>query len=113
MANKDTFIYVASPYTSPKRTETEARYIAVRDYTAKLIQEGYPAFSPIVHCHELACFHNLPTDFEFWKKYNFAMLRGASELQVLALPGWEASIGVQGEIAFAEELNLPYYIFLP
>ena len=35
------------------------------------------------------------------------MLQRCDELIVLTLTGWETSRGVQAEIAFAKEINLP------
>lgn len=108
------FIYLASPYTDDDPEVVLSRYEATRAFTANALEEGFHVYSPIVHCHELAHYHSLPKDFEFWKSYNLAMLTAASHLWVLALEGWQESKGVQMEIITALELPIPmelkYYI---
>jgi len=97
------FIYLASPYTN----NPHKNFKKAEKYTAEELKAGVCIFSPIVHCHEIAQKHNLPHDFNFWQKYNFGMLEAANELHILTLPGWEESLGVQAEIKFAYENNIP------
>lgn len=101
-------IYLASPYTSPSSSVMEMRYRMVAKVCADMLRTGEIVYSPIVHCHELAKFHDLPRDFEFWQHYNFGMLEHADELQVLMLDGWEASKGLQGELRFANKKDIPF-----
>lgn len=100
------FIYLASPYSDKSRTVRHGRYLQVAETTAELLRQGLHVYSPIVHCHELAERHNLPKDFAFWEKYNFAMLEQASALHILELEGWEQSKGVRGEIQFAVKTGI-------
>jgi hypothetical protein len=101
----DAFTYLASPYSDSQVEVMERRYVEARRACAYLLAERVWTYSPIVHCHELANAHKLPVDFEFWREYNFTMLRAAGFMVVLSLPGWGASKGVQGEIKYAQELN--------
>jgi hypothetical protein len=96
------FIYLASPYSHPNPQVMHARYLAVAAECAKLLKAQDWTYSPIVHCHELARMHGLPTDFEYWKRYNRAMLSSASAFYILTIPGWEQSRGVTAERAMAE-----------
>lgn len=98
-------IYLASPYSAAP----EALYLVALRATARLIAEGHIIFSPIVHRHHLAQAAALPIDFLFWKRYNFGMLRNASEFWVLTLPGWDTSRGVAGEIEFARLCRIPVF----
>lgn len=95
--------YLASPYSHDNPLMMEARYFAVRAYTASLLAQRIWVYSPIVHCHELATRHNLPKDAAFWREYNEAMLETADQLIVLQLAGWEESKGVSHERVFAEK----------
>lgn len=97
--------YLASPYSA----DPESLHAEALRATARLIAEGHVIFSPIVHCHPLAQAAELPRDFLFWKHYNFGMLRNASELWVLTLPGWNTSRGVAGEIEFARLCRIPVW----
>lgn len=100
-------IYLASPYSHPDLNIMHQRYVQTMKHTAKLLFQGKHVFSPIVHCHELARWFNLPTEYNFWLEYNQHMLARADELLVLCLEGWSESKGVAGEIEFARVLNIP------
>jgi uncharacterized protein DUF1937 len=92
------FIYVASPYSHPLEFVRQQRYHEVMRYMVKLFKDNKPAYSPIMHWHHAAEYHNLPVDHEFWRLQDEVMLDSARHLHVLALPGWEDSRGVQSEI---------------
>jgi len=102
------YIYLASPYSHKDKGMLEIRYLRVMVAVAQLFQQKIAVFSPIVHCHELAKEHDLPTDADFWKFYNRTMLQGARELWLLLLDGWKESKGMKGERDMAIELGLPY-----
>lgn len=103
------FIYLVSPYSSPDPLIMKTRFLLAEQVTAKLLSEGKWIYSPIVHCHELAAKYSLPTDFDFWQSYNKAMIKEASALWVLEIPGWRESKGVREEIEFARLLELPIW----
>lgn len=100
-------IYLASPYSHKDSTIVKTRFLLVEQCTVALIKRGLFAWSPIVHCHEMATKYTMPTDAEFWKKYNFDFIRRCDAVYVLKIPGWEESKGVAMEIALANELYLP------
>lgn len=85
----------------------KTRFLLAEQVTSILMGQGLIVFSPIVHCHALAERYALPTDFDFWQRYNFGMLRLASELYVLAVAGYEESKGVTCERRFAEHAGIP------
>lgn len=101
------YIYLASPYTHEDPAIMEVRYEAVLFKTAELLRSFVAVYSPIVHCHELAKYHELPRDYKFWEWYNSCMLEACSQLQVLCLPKWNRSDGVQSEIQEALRLGKP------
>lgn len=104
-------IYLASAYSHPDSLIMKTRFFLAEEITAKLLQRGLVVYSPIVHCHELAAKYELPTTFEFWRRYNFGMLRLASRMYVFAPDqAWKKSVGVQGEIGFACEAGIPIQI---
>lgn len=92
------FIYVASPYSHNDPAVMTIRFYDVMAYTAWLLKAERWAYSPIVHHHEMARRHNLPNEFDYWMRLDFAMLNAASELHVLMLPGWLDSKGVRAEV---------------
>ncbi len=106
-------IYLACPYSDPDPAVQEERFHKVSRVASILMREGEFVFSPISHCHPLA-HYGLPGDFEFWKKYNKAMLEMCDSLTVLMLDGWDMSTGVIGERRMAEELVIPVnFLYYP
>lgn len=104
------FSYIGSPYSHHDPAVVYDRFRRVEKFTADMLKNGHFVYSPIVHCHELAREHKLPTDFNFWMDYNLAMLQVAKELIVCMLPGWEESKGLQAEIEAAgrHEISIRY-----
>lgn len=99
-------IYLASPYSHPDPTIVLTRYLLVMQATSALINARKFVYSPILHCHELARIHSLPTNFDFWQHYNINMIKRCDQFRVLKIPGWDESKGVKGESAVAAFLNL-------
>lgn len=106
-------IYFASPYTHTAKTVEAKRFEVIRAVTARACAAGYPVYSPIMHCHEMALAHKMPTDWEFWKRYNTAFVRIASEVWILTLEGWELSKGVKYEMELAHNLFIPCRLIGP
>lgn len=100
-------IYLASPYSGTPE-QMEARYKETLLWCAGAMTVGVPIFSPIVHWHEAAKVHKMPTDAEFWWDYNRQMMCDSDAAVFLLLEGWEQSKGVQMEHAFCETNKLPY-----
>lgn len=102
------FVYVASPYTSQNAAIIERRVLAVQQFCAELVDTGRTPYSPVVHFHYIYSALSVPRqDADFWQWHNRAMLRYASKLFVLMLPGHAESRGVQAEVAFARSLQIP------
>lgn len=102
-------IYLASPYTHPDPLIMKTRFLLAEQCTAAMLFEGHFVYSPIVHCHEIAQKYSLPSDFSFWKTYNFDMLRRADKFYILDIPGWAESKGVMAERTLAAEIG--FYIY--
>lgn len=102
-------IYLASPYSHPRPEVMAERFRLAMQCTANLLKQGNSVYSPIAHCHELAITHNLPTDFAFWRKYDFDMLRRADTFMILKIDGYVESVGLTAEWELARTLSLPIY----
>jgi len=100
-------IYLASPYSHPHPVIMQTRFEQTCRAIGALINQGLMVFSPIVHCHPVADFCKLPTDFDFWESYNYHFLERSEKMIVLKISGWDSSIGVRGEAAKALELGIP------
>lgn len=101
------YVYLASPYSDARPEVRAERYERALLACSILLAKKTWVYSPIVHCHDLAVAHALPTDFGFWQHYNQAMIEPAKSFAVLIEPGWDRSRGVAGETAYAKHLQKP------
>ena len=99
-------VYLATPYTHADPEVVEARVQAVNRAAAHLMAQGLKIFSPISHSHPIAMAGTLPTDWEYWKEFDWAYLTHCHKIIVLRSEGWEQSTGVTAELKFAAELGL-------
>lgn len=114
-------IYIASPYTPLNKalTHDEAtlfrhrRYEQVCAFAAERMETelNNEFFVPIAHSHPIEQFMNSPKDGEFWLRHDFAILKHCQMLYVYMLEGWADSHGVQAEIDFAKQHNIPIVYF--
>lgn len=100
-------IYIASPYSHESSDIMRDRFEAVCDYAGRLMQMGHVVYSPIAHSHPIAMRVGLPTDWDYWKTFDHAMITRSTSLMVFQLPGWNESVGVTAEIQMAQALGIP------
>lgn len=100
-------IYLAVPYSDPSQAVREARYDAVTELYARLCREGFVVYSPITHSHVAAVRHGLPTDADYWNRFNLAFLRCSREFWTYGLDGWNRSAGLEWERNEAARLAIP------
>ena len=106
-AFRTTLYYVASPY-SHDCPEVVAKRVQDATRAADAINlnyNGVTAYSPVAAATGMQARGITPK--EGWYLYDFAMLSKADRLIVLKLEGWETSIGVSLEIAFALGKGIP------
>lgn len=107
-------VYLASPYSHPSPGVRQARFEAVCQAAAQLMALGrLHVFSPIAHTHSIAEAGNLPTDWAYWRAYDYTMLQVCARVIVLALDGWDESAGIRAESAIAQQLGLPICVLRP
>lgn len=99
-------IYLASPYSHKHAYMRALRYKAVEKFVAERFGHAI-IFSPILYTHHMARRQELPTDAASWKFFNDQMMNLATIMWVLMIPGWKESLGVQNEIAYANDIGLP------
>lgn len=103
----DKLIYIASPYSHKKRSVMALRKLIIDIIGSKLVEEGQHVFGPIT---ESACYQQIsdvPGNWDFWGAHDKLMLSKCDEMWVLLLHGWRKSVGVQAEIKFALEHQIP------
>ena len=109
--------YIACPYSHPCPEVRAGRVSAVRKYVLKLMK-NVPAvvpFSPVLYSAELQ--ENIESLSVGWYRFGLRFLHKADRLIVLKLDGWQQSVEMEIEIAFAEaqgieiEWDMPEEIF--
>jgi len=75
------------------------------------MSEGVLVFSPISHTHPIAMASaphdwKLPLGFDYWERYDTAVLESCKALIVCCLPGWDLSAGVAAEYRIADGLGI-------
>lgn len=107
-------IYLSIPYSfAPDESYAYSCLV-----TANLLNQGKMVFSPITHNHQLAK-KVKQNDHDFWLPYDLFMLEKCDEMLVVVIGERgkelvEQSKGVQAEIAFAIEKNIPWdYLSVP
>lgn len=94
-------IYLASPYSHPDPAVREARYVAVTKQMARMVAQGLIVFGPITMSHPVEVIGRMPpAPTAWWLDFDKAFMDACAECQVLKLPGWENSTGVQFEIGY-------------
>lgn len=107
------FYYLASPYSHPDKSVMEARFHETKRALAWLLSKRHWVYSPIVHAHQMAQDHQMPTDAKFWEDYNHAMIRSSCGVWVLCIDGFEDSKGVTEELAYAHGLGVSHKFVMP
>ncbi len=70
------------------------------------MRAGLFIYSPISHSHPIALAGGLPLGWDFWEKYDRAILESCWKIIVVQVDGWDKSSGVSEEIKIAKELGL-------
>jgi len=98
-------IYLAAPYKHDNKATELLRFEMVNKVGAHLLGLGYYIYSPLSHCRPMA-HYGLPKDFAFFKSFDEHMLSLSHLLLILKLPGWDISVGVKGELEYANKNKL-------
>jgi hypothetical protein len=99
-------IYFASPYSDKNQDVVNQRVELTNKTVAKLVAEGNVVISPIVYGHTLLKYHDMPSDWEFWKNFCQSFLLKCEEMIVFKIDGWDKSSGVNGEIEIAQKMGI-------
>jgi hypothetical protein len=108
--NQTFMVYLAAPYSSPDPECVENRIRAFCSKDSELSGGGIITVSPLFKHLLFINGSKLPSDWAYWERYSYVLLSRCDYLVVLKLPGWEESVGVQGEIKYALDngINIVY-----
>lgn len=100
--------YLASPYTHEDPFIKEARFNIICNVAARLMRVyNFHLFVPIAMSHPIQLIGGCAGSWAYWEEYDKLILARCDELLVVTMDGWESSIGVIAEIAYAKQNNLP------
>ncbi len=97
-------IYLAAPLGHPDPRIRQERFESVNRYCGYLLRQRVLVFSP------LSLGASLDEDAisnSAWYALGLQMLARCDELRILALEGWEESVGVSLETRYARHLRIP------
>lgn len=97
-------IYVAAPFWHEKEKVRKARRQAAILYSEQLFFKGHLFYSPLLYSER---FEAKKQKENFWLSHGLKMVEIATSMHVLCLDGWESSAGIKGEVAKAEQLEIP------
>ncbi len=100
-------IYLACPYSHTLESVRIQRFEDATRAAALLMRQNYIVFSPITHSHPIAIAHDLPLDFDFWKKFDKSFLEWADQMYILCIAGWSVSYGIEQELKIIKKMNKP------
>lgn len=108
-------IYLASPYSHPDPDIRRGRAQIAAAVAAELTKRGHQVYSPIAYSTFLCRQYGIsdgcdgidgPNSHEYWLEHGLAMLRGAEQMWVLKLEGWEDSSGIAREMGEASKIGM-------
>lgn len=106
-------IYLAAPYSHPEQAVVDKRMQVFSKATTALILQGHCVVSPLFNHFVIIQKHDVPGNWDFWADYSRELLARCDQIWVLKLPGWDASVGVAGEIEVAGERMIPIKFLEP
>ena len=105
--------YLSMPFSHPDPQVVAHRMETFWKAMAHWTSSGVCMVSPMALQPMLAICPEVGQDWAAWARYSETLLQACAHMMVLALPGWDASVGVQGELALAERLNIPVVFIRP
>lgn len=103
-------IYIALPYSHPEPHVRRYRYEQCLKYALELAAQGHGVISPVLMTHdlyELSLMTGVEIPYVFWIDVSDRAFKGADEVHLLKLEGWEKSTGVRKELDWAREHDIP------
>lgn len=112
MTTDSSLTYIAAPYSHPDAAIKAQRLVDFARFDAEMMNQGIFTVSPMTKAFELQ-HATFPDNWEYWRDYSYALMDRCSNVIVLLLDGWDKSVGVQAEIEYANELEIPIKYMRP
>ena len=96
-------IYLGAAYSNVVDKDKFMRDFMKFSAKYMMANKGHFIVSPLFNHFSFNEVPEMGTDWEFWEEYSKELLIKCERLLIIKTTGWEQSVGVQGEIKFAEE----------
>lgn len=107
-------IYLATPYSHKNPVIRGIRFKQACIIAGQLIQEHHRVFSPIIACHPIGQYFDLPYDHVYWQRVDEIFMSMCTIIYVIKYSGWDNSNGIASEIDLAIKRGLPvFYVEIP
>lgn len=112
MTNKQ-LLYLAGPYTHAAQAVRDEREAALNRFAAQLMRDGFSVMSPISMGAPICRTGEVGTGWDTWEDTCLRLLERCDAFCVAGMDGWEDSVGVKAELAYARALGLPLLLIRP
>lgn len=106
-------LYLSIPYSHPYRITLEQRVLYADFIAAEFLKyDGINVISPITHSHRMVPYLGTEKKYaswKFWKNVDMDFLDRCDCMVVCKIKGWKESVGVQAEIKYCEEKEIPFF----
>lgn len=103
----DGYCYLACPFYHINKDVKEERVKIATEVAYSLFLKGVVVFSPLTHNYPLITMGIENKWDGLWREFDISILAHAKKLYVITIPGWIQSRGVQAEISYAKQKNIP------
>ncbi len=107
------FEYLACPCTHDDRRVETLRRIIATNTGARLVMEGRNIYSPITMSHPMDVMQRGRIPHHRWLEVDKQIFRHAGRLVIIELEGWQQSVGINNELKWARELDIPIEMLDP
>lgn len=106
---------VCAPFSHPDPLVKIERKTKIAKVIAQMLINGVQAVSPALYGLDIIEKSGMkfPDTWDHWEDFCNALVRSAHSVYVLALPGWDLSKGVRGEVETALDNNIDTYLIDP
>ncbi len=105
MATTKKMVYLACPYSHPDKAVVEERMRLMCIADANIIMRGVHTVTPLSK-HFIIEHGDIPGDWSYWGDYSKNLIDRCDAVYVIMLDGWEDSVGVKEEIAYAKKYDI-------
>lgn len=107
---REKLYYLASPYTHRFKKVEKQRLIEISAIAGLMLLKKIHAIYPISGSANISNEVDLGGAFEYWEELDLLYIKKSDGVIVADMDGWDRSVGVLAEIAYAQSIKKPVYL---